>query len=119
MGNNPWSYIALFTAVIAAIIIGSSVLSSWLVSVVARRFAKKTGAAFQRDAERLLPGKNCGDCGCQSCAEYANAVLHREAEETLCPHGEDNLPEELNACLARLDAMLSDPTPPKVRKRRR
>ena len=119
MGSNPWTYILIFIVVIAAGATGFGVLFSLLIARVGTSFAEKTQSAYQREIENMLPGKNCGQCGFENCAAYADAVLHTEADEDLCPHGKEGLAEEMVACRGRLQAIMEDPTPPKVREKKK
>ncbi len=113
MGNNPWTYILLFIV----IIVGGVFLLVWLFSLLMAwlggRVADKTIDKYQKKAEGCLPGKNCGACGYESCAAYADAVLHAMCDDDLCPHGEADLSEKMEAVRKELQALMEDPTPPK------
>ncbi len=44
------------------------------------------------DVYKLLPGHNCGACGCSTCMEFATKLVNREADPEDCPHlDEDSL----------------------------
>ena len=118
MGTNPWTYIIVFALVVVAFTLLVAVLQSFLISKVAVRYADKTHDKFVKEMCGLLPGKNCGACGYDSCTAYAEAVLHTMADENLCPHAKETAPEAMEACRASLQELLEDPTPPKERKPR-
>lgn len=44
----------------------------------------------------LMPGANCGGCGCAGCAEYARAVVSDGEDITLCAPGGAALVEDLS-----------------------
>lgn len=85
MGSNPWTYIGVMILIVAGGIVLLSVLSSLLISVASVRHADKVTKDTVKQLEKLLPGKNCGECGCSSCGEYAGLCLNREAV-TPCPY---------------------------------
>lgn len=117
MGDNPWTYIGIMILAVTAFIILVSLLIGFLVSAAAKGFANKTVDTFAQDMTKKLPGKNCGDCGYESCEAYAEAVLLCEAPEIACPHGAPGLPETLNAYVDRFQKMAEDPTPIKKKTR--
>ncbi len=118
MGSNPWTYIGLFILVIVGLSLLFGVLFSLLMAVVGTRFARNTQDKYCSRIEKLLPGKNCGQCGFATCRLYADRVLHTEADEDLCPYGGDALPEQMMAVRKELQDIMEDPTPTKERKRR-
>ena len=118
MWDNPWTYIILFVLVIAggALLIGW--LNSLLIAGVASRYYEKTHKSYVEEIAALLPGKNCGQCGYESCSAYAEAVLHTMAPEDACPYAAQEAAAEMEACRSRLQEQFTDPTPPKPRKPR-
>lgn len=116
MGSNPWTYLLLFIAVIAGGAIVLGILFSLLMGFLGGRFAEKTQEKYRRKMETMLPGKNCGACGFENCGAYADAVLHNLADENLCPHGSEDLPDRLENCRKQLQDLMEDPTPPAERK---
>lgn len=118
MGTNPWTYILVFTLVIVAGVLVFGTLGGLLMGFVASRYADKTLNRFQKEMEGLLPGENCGECNCASCALYAEAVLHAEADEGLCPRAKDGTAEAMAAVRVRWQKLLEDPTPPKKKEPR-
>lgn len=44
----------------------------------------------------LLPGANCGGCGYAGCADYARAIVTKNAEINLCPAGGTAVVENLS-----------------------
>lgn len=118
MGTNPWTYIFVFALAIVVFTLLVAVVQSFLISKVAVRYADKTHNSFVKEMTGLLPGKNCGACGYESCAAYAEDVLHTQAPENACPYAKEGTPEALEECRSRLHELLEDPTPPKERKPR-
>ena len=39
------------------------------------------------ELEAVLPGANCGACGYPGCSGYAEAIVHEDADMTLCSPG--------------------------------
>ena len=100
MGNNPWSYIGVLILVGAGGIILLSLLSSFVIALASGRHADKTVQTTLKAMEKKLPGKNCGSCGCQSCGDYAAAVLNRDAV-TPCPYCTEETSKDLEAMTDR------------------
>lgn len=118
MGTNPWTYIFVFILVIVAGILVLGTLGGLLMGFVASRYSVKNMNRYQTEIENLLPGKNCGQCKFATCAEYADAVLHTEADEDACPYVKDGIPEAMVAVRERLQKSLEDPTPMKKKEPR-
>lgn len=118
MGDNPWTYIFVFALAIMAFILVVGTLSGLLIGFVASRYSVKNMNKYQKEIEALLPCTDCGQCNYQTCAEYADAVLHTEAPEDACPYVKDNVPEAMVAIRKRLQKSLEDPTPIKKKEPR-
>ncbi len=116
MGSNPWTYLLIFIAVIAGFTVVLGLLFSLLMGALGGRIADRNTEKYRKRMEALLPGKNCGACGFESCAAYADAVLHAMADEDLCPHIDQGEAARLDGIRAQLQASLEDPTPLKDRK---
>ena len=71
---NPWLMILIVVLAVVAFIILLSTLSSVLINGLAHGFADKTRKKYTQLLENELPGKNCGDCGCENCRMYAAAI---------------------------------------------
>lgn len=118
MGTNPWTYILIFIVVIAAASILISVLIGLAVGFAAKRYGAKTTNKFQKELRRMLPGENCGQCGCEDCDAYALAVLYGNASESACPYGDEQLTLDMIACVDRMHKLMEDPMPPKPKEQR-
>ena len=118
LGDNPWTYIFVFTLVITGFILVAGTLSGLLIGFVASRYSVKNMDKYQKEIEALLPCTDCGQCKFQTCAEYADAVLHTEAPEDACPHVKPGVPEAMVAIRERLQKSLEDPTPIKKKEPR-
>lgn len=116
MGTNPWTYIGITVLVAAACIIALSALISLTMSIFSKRTVNKTVDSFLWEIESKLPGRNCGECGCESCRVFAETVLNRDLAFDKCPYGAESLPEELEACADRFWKIAEDRAP--VEKRR-
>lgn len=114
---SVWGYILLFVVCATAFILTLAVLSNLAVSWFARRYADKTLDTNLAALEKLLPGKNCGACRCQTCAEYARAVFYGQMDADRCTEGAEELPQQLDACMEKFQKLLED-DPQKEKKRR-
>ena len=116
MGTNPWTYIFLFVFAGFAIVLLLTFISSTIITKFATRYSEKTLDKFTKEIEAKLPGKNCGECGCETCYYFADALLRRELSESKCPYAGETLEAEVDEIVARLQALMDDPTPPKQRR---
>lgn len=101
-----WGYILLFVAGATAFILILSVFANLIVACVARRFSQKTLNSEISELERLLPGKNCGKCGCETCAEYAKAIFACRMDTDRCTEGEADLPDKLQDSMEQFQKVL-------------
>lgn len=115
MGSNPWPYIGVIILVAAGAIILLSAVISFVVLALSRKAAVKVVDKHVRGIEKQLPGKNCGQCGCETCEAYAEAVLYRDVR-TPCPYCDEEKSKELEACADAFWKLTEDPTPPKKKR---
>ena len=101
-----WGYILLFSLGFAAFILILSAVFTLSVSFAARRYSDKTLHKSVAELEKLLPGKNCGECGCETCAEYARAVFNCRMDTDRCTMGDPDLPGRLDTCLKKFEKLL-------------
>lgn len=106
-----WVLILFFTVGATAFIIILATLSNLIVAWFARRHADKTLDKSLTDLERLLPGKNCGECGCKTCTEYAQAVFTYRMDTDRCKEGSEDLPQKLNIYMEQFQNSLENDTP--------
>ena len=118
LGDNPWTYILVFTLAIMGFILVAGTLSGLLIGFVASRYSVKNTNKYQKEIEALLPCTNCGECKFSTCAEFADAVLHTEADADACPYVKPGTPEAMVAIRTRLQKSLEDPTPIKKKEPR-
>ncbi|MBQ6840301.1 MAG: hypothetical protein IJO45_06380 [Oscillospiraceae bacterium] len=116
MGTNPWTFIAIAVFGGAAGIIALSALISLTMSFFSGRTVNKTVDHFLLKLEGKLPGRNCGECGCENCRVYAEALLNRDMDFDKCPYGNQSLPEELEGIVDDFWKIANDRAP--VEKRR-
>lgn len=106
-----WGYILLFSVGIAAFILIMALFFNLMIAFSARRFSDKSIRVNRKELERLLPGKDCGECGCASCAEYAQAVFTLRKGTDCCTQGPSQLPQQLDARMERFLKMMENDTP--------
>ena len=113
---NPWTFILI--AVVGGFV-GITLLAALIsltMSAVSGRKVNKTVDNFLDELEGMLPGKNCGDCGCKNCRFYAEVLLNRDLAFDKCPHCAEDTPLALEACVDRFWKIADDRAP--VEKRR-
>ena len=108
---NPWVYVAIAAVCATAFILLLSFVFNWLIVWFASRNSEKTLTKSVKDIEKMLPGKNCGKCGCETCAEYAMAVFTYSKETDRCMEGEEGLSQHLDAYMEAFQESLVDDTP--------
>lgn len=115
MGTNPWTYIGVAVLIAFVSITALAALISVIMAVVSNRTVNTNVQTFLREIEGMLPGKNCGKCGCKDCAGYAKAVLNREMDCDRCPLATEDAPKALEACADRFWKIAEDREPIKKR----
>ena len=108
---NVWGYILIVAVCATAFILLLSVVVNWLIVVLAGRYSGKVLDKSVKDLEKMLPGKNCGKCGCTTCAEYAMAVFTYSMETDRCSEGAEDLPQRMDSYMKDFQDSLVDDTP--------
>lgn len=108
---NPWVYVAIVAVCATAFILLLSFGFNWLMVWFAGRYSEKTLNKSIKDIEKMLPGKNCGKCGCESCAAYAMEVFTYRMETDRCTEGAEDLPERMDAYMKAFQDSLVNDTP--------
>lgn len=116
MGTNPWTYIGFAVLIGAASIIALSALISFTMALFSRQTVNKTVENYLQEIEEMLPGRNCGECGCENCRIYAEALLNRDVDFNKCPYAAESAPQALEDCVERFWKIANDRAP--VEKRR-
>lgn len=111
-----WLFIILNVIFFVAFFIGTAWLANMAMAWFAKRYSEKTRSKYQEKLEKLLPGKNCGECGCETCKEYAAAVFYSRADENKCPHGKETLPEDMKKVMAEFLQLLEGESVEDVKK---
>lgn len=110
---SPWVFILMIAVCITVFIILMTLLSSAMIGHAARKHSKKAMDVNIRALEKMLPGKNCGACGCETCAEYAKEVFICSMDPDKCVHGSEDLPQRMEAQVKLFLKDLEDNTPKK------
>ena len=110
---SPWVFIIMIAVTIAVFIILMTLLSSTMIGHAARKHSQKAMDASIRALEKMLPGKNCGACGCATCEEYAKEVFICSMDPDKCVHGSEDLPQRMEAQVKLFLKDLEDNTPKK------
>ena len=69
-----------------SIVTGAGLIAGLLLSIASKFFAVEVDETVAKLRE-VLPGANCGACGCAGCDEYAAKMAAGDAEPNLCPVG--------------------------------
>lgn len=118
MGKNPLVYVVIFAVGIFVLVIAISLLIGISVAVAGRIVSRRNAEKYQKELRSMLPGLDCGACGCENCDAYARAVYYGAVSENACVHGDEGLRDALLECVNRLHKELEDPTPPKPKEER-
>ena len=108
---NAWGYILIFAVGATAFILLLSVGVNWLIVWFASRFSEKTLDKSVKNLEKMLPGENCGKCGCNTCAEYAIAVFTYSMETDRCAEGAADLSQRMDSYMKDFQDSLVNDTP--------
>ena len=115
---NPWLFILINVIIISAFLIGLSFFAAFVISGAARRNSKKKMDSSVCALKKMLPGKNCGACGCESCEAYAYAVFLGSKDSDKCIHGAEDLPQQMDALVQKFLKDMEDDTPQKKKEKR-
>ena len=116
--SNPVIWAVLFGIGIVALILLLSLFFAFCVALAGREYSDKLQKRYQKAIRELLPGKNCGDCGCETCDFYARSVLFGVEGENACPPAEDGVPQEMLFLVKQMQGLMEDPKPIRKRKKR-
>ncbi len=103
---NPWLVIFLLALGLVGCIMIFYVILSHIVIRVAKRHVEKTFRSYTEKMEQVLPGKNCGKCGCATCHAYAEKMVREgENDVTLCTEGNEEMREQLRGYIRELELL--------------
>lgn len=108
---NPWLYLLIFVVVMIVGILLLAVITSLSIAWAAGKYSDRIIPQHAKQIENLLPGTNCGQCKCESCAEFADKVLHTEIDEDRCPFCDEKTQDRMLAVREHLQKLMEDPTP--------
>lgn len=111
MWENPWTYILAILLIIGVGTVGVSLLSSLLITLAAGRYSDKVRKDHYARVAPLLPQKNCGECGCATCREYAQAAVRKEIPAEACPYAQPALIQAVQDCVNEWKKIVDDPKP--------
>jgi Na+-translocating ferredoxin:NAD+ oxidoreductase RNF subunit RnfB len=106
-----WGYIIISAVVATAFILVLAVVTNLAISWFAERHSSRTLHKSVEGLEEMLPGKNCGKCGCESCAAYAMAVFTYRMETDRCTEGAADLPQCMDTYMKDFQDSLVNDTP--------
>lgn len=103
---NPWLVIFLIALGLVCCIMAFYVVLSHIVVFVAKRHVEKTFRQYTEKVEQVLPGKNCGKCGCATCHAYAEKIVREgENDVTLCTEGSEEMADQLRGYIRELELL--------------
>ena len=118
MELHPLLWVLIFAVGMFIMVLIISFLIGISVAAAGRRYGDKLQRKHQKKIRDMLPGKNCGQCGCTDCDGFARAVLFGAVAENACPYGSEDLPQKLIGVVSDMQKLMEDPKPPKERKYR-
>ena len=87
--GGAFLFLALLTVVVSLI----------MTAVIDRVVMKERGRREQLIFAKL-PGNNCGECGFDTCANYASALCNRMCATVYCPHLTEGRLQEITGILS-------------------
>ncbi|MBW2591803.1 MAG: RnfABCDGE type electron transport complex subunit B [Deltaproteobacteria bacterium] len=82
----------------AGSMVGMAIIFSYILGWANKAFHVEVDQNVEKIIE-VLPGANCGGCGCVGCGEYAEAVVAGEAEVNKCTVGGEGIAAEIAAIM--------------------
>lgn len=74
-------------------------IASGIILTIAAKFMSVPVDERVSNVREVLPGANCGACGCAGCDEYAEKLVHENLDVTLCTPGGNDVAEQIGALL--------------------
>lgn len=96
-------FIVLAVVGFTVFFIGFAFLANLLICWIAQKSATRIQNKHLQKLEKMLPGKNCGQCGYPDCKAYGAAVFYESAATDKCTCGKEDLPEKMRR---EMDAFL-------------
>lgn len=94
---NVWGYLGIGILVVAGFILLLAFLYNLGMVWFASRYSGKTIEKHLKKLEDVLPGTDCGACGCESCKAYAYAVFTCHMDADRCTPGGPAVEARLSA----------------------
>ena len=101
-----WGTILIVVVVAAAVIMTLSFLATLLIARFAHGYSEKVREQYLCKIREMLPGENCGGCGCETCAQYAYCVFYGKADTDRCVKGDSELSAKLEQCVEEFQKIL-------------
>ena len=79
-------------------IVLSVLVNVYMAHAIAKFSVKMQEETFTK-VKKQLGGKNCGECGCESCEAYAIAIFYGQRGCDACPYAADNAQEKIQAIM--------------------
>lgn len=105
---NVWQVLLIGILCVSTFIVVLAILYNLMMVWFAGCFSGKTLKKHLLEIENELPGKDCGDCGCETCKDYAYAVFTCHMDPNCCTEGGPELAEKLNAHMDEFLKVLAD-----------
>ena len=103
---NVWSYVLMFILGATALILAISVMAVVSITWFARRRSEKILKKYLSKLEKMMPGLNCGECGCETCKAYAMDIFSCRKDSDCCTKGGKTLTNQINTCLEEFQNIL-------------
>ena len=116
---GPWFYILIFAVAAVVIVLVLSLVFSLIVAAAGRRFSQSTLEKYETRVENLLPGKNCGECGYDTCEDCAAALLRAARDDDICPYTSEEDRAGIAQIREELKKLMDDPAGKKYREKKR
>lgn len=88
-----WSFVLTLFCIVL------TVLANMYMAHKIAKFSVKMQNETVDKIKKHLGGKNCGECGCETCEEYAAAMFYGQRGCEACPYADENAPEKMRAIM--------------------
>lgn len=83
-----------------------ALLASVYMAYSVAKYSVKVQEEAINKLKKLLGGKNCGECKCESCEAYAIAMFYGQRGYEACPYASEDAPEKMQAIMQEFNDFL-------------
>ena len=96
---ETWMTMILWSLGLSVFCMVLTVLANMYMAHSIAKFSVKVQEETITKLKKLLGGKNCGECNCESCEAYAIAMFYGQRGYEACPYATKEAPEKMQAIM--------------------